>query len=181
MADVAAPCVAIGAAIGRIGCFLNGCCDGAMCDLPWAVCFPAHTHAWVRQLNAGLVSAETVDSLPVHPTQLYASAAAFVVLALLLVFARVPRRPGEMMALLMIAYPLTRWPIESLRSDEPAVFAGMTWSQNISVALCLAGLALWLGLRRGLTESVTASPSEVPIGATAHSLGRKLPDHVNTY
>ena len=40
MTDVAAPAVAIGIAIGRIGCFLNGCCYGAVCDQPWAVCFP---------------------------------------------------------------------------------------------------------------------------------------------
>ena len=40
MSDVAAPAVAIGIAIGRIGCFLNGCCYGAVCELPWAVRFP---------------------------------------------------------------------------------------------------------------------------------------------
>ena len=47
----------------------------------------------------------------------------------------------------MIVYPLTRWPIEALWSDEPAVFAGVTWSQNINVALLVGGLALQLCLR----------------------------------
>ncbi len=56
MADAVAPAVAIGAAVGRIGCFLNGCCDGALCNLSWAVRFPAGSHAWARQINAGLIA-----------------------------------------------------------------------------------------------------------------------------
>ena len=52
MADAVAPAVAVGIAFGRIGCFLNGCCYGAICDLPWAVRFP-WTHSpgfatWTR-------------------------------------------------------------------------------------------------------------------------------------
>jgi phosphatidylglycerol:prolipoprotein diacylglycerol transferase len=142
MCDVAAPAVAIGAALGRIGCFLNGCCHGAVSDLPWALCFPNGSHAWVRQLNAGLIPPEAPTSLPVHPTQLYSALAGLVVLVFLLGYARRPRRAGELMALLMIVYPLTRWPIEALRSDEAAIFAGMTWSQHISLALLVGGLAL---------------------------------------
>jgi phosphatidylglycerol:prolipoprotein diacylglycerol transferase len=147
MTDVAAPAVAIGIAIGRIGCFLNGCCYGAVCHQPWAVCFPAGSHAWTHQVDAGWISPLAIYSLPVHPTQLYGSSAGFVLLVLLLAHFSRRRRPGEVMALLMIVYPLTRWPLESLRGDEPAILAGMTLSQNISVALFACGLAVWLALR----------------------------------
>ncbi len=105
MCDATAPAVAIGAAVGRIGCFLNGCCHGAVCELPWAVRFPAGSHAWVRQLNAGLLRPEDALSLPVHPTQLYSAAAGFSCSAVLLAYARRDRRPGEVMAVLMIALP----------------------------------------------------------------------------
>ncbi len=152
MCDVAAPAVAIGAALGRIGCFLNGCCHGGTCSLPWAVRFPQGSHAWVRQLNAGLVQPGSTLSLPVHPTQLYSFAAGLFVLAVLLAYSRFARRPGQLMAVLMIAYSLTRWPIEAIRSDEPAVFLGMTWSQNISVVLILAGAAMWAAVRIGHGE-----------------------------
>jgi phosphatidylglycerol:prolipoprotein diacylglycerol transferase len=173
MCDVAAPAVAIGAALGRIGCFLNGCCHGAAAELPWAVRFPAGSHAWVRQLNAGLIAPQAPASLPVHPTQLYAAAAGLIVLGLLLIAARRPRRPGELMAVLMIAYPLTRWPIEALRGDEPAVFAGMTWAQDIGVALLLGGLALRFRLRRhplGRETGAARPPDPVAIRPDAPHL-----------
>ncbi len=147
MADAVAPAVAIGAAVGRIGCFLNGCCDGAVCNLPWAVRFPAGSHAWTRQINAGLIAPSALASLPVHPTQLYAALAGFLILTLLVVYYPRQRRQGEIMALLMILYPLTRWPIESLRGDEPALFAGMTLSQNISLGLLAGGIAAWIRLK----------------------------------
>jgi phosphatidylglycerol---prolipoprotein diacylglyceryl transferase len=168
MCDVAAPAVAIGAAVGRIGCFLNGCCHGAVCDQPWAIRFPTGSHAWVRQLNAGLIEPDAAFSLPVHPTQLYSCAAALLVLAILLGYARRPaRRPGQVMALLMIFYPLTRWPIEALRGDEPRVFLGMSWSQNISIGLFLAGLGLGSLLRRHRPASI--ADRKGPHGARTQS------------
>ena len=62
------------------------------------------------------------------------------------------------MALLMIAYSVTRWPIESLRSDEPVVFAGMTWSQNISAALIVGGLAIWFSRRQPTGGDAEGTP-----------------------
>src|SRR5262249_11044293 len=108
--------------------------------------------AWMRQLNDGLIQPGDPLSLPVHPTQLYNAGASLLVLTLLLVYARWARRPGELMGVLMILYPLTRWPIEAIRSDEPSVFLGMSWSQNISLLLFLAGLGAWSLARRGRTD-----------------------------
>lgn len=51
--DVIAPCVMIGLAFGRIGCFLNGCCYGAECNVPWAVHFPYHSSAYEDQYKRG--------------------------------------------------------------------------------------------------------------------------------
>jgi phosphatidylglycerol---prolipoprotein diacylglyceryl transferase len=50
--DIAAPCVMIGLAFGRIGCLLNGCCYGAECHLPWAITFPYGSYAQVDQREA---------------------------------------------------------------------------------------------------------------------------------
>lgn len=43
--DIMAPCIVLGLGFGRVGCFLNGCCHGAECDLPWAVQFPYNSAA----------------------------------------------------------------------------------------------------------------------------------------
>jgi phosphatidylglycerol:prolipoprotein diacylglycerol transferase len=45
--DIIAPCLMIGLGFGRVGCFLNGCCHGAECNLPWAVTFPYNSNAFL--------------------------------------------------------------------------------------------------------------------------------------
>lgn len=54
--DIAAPCVMVGLALGRIGCFLNGCCYGSQCDLPWSVRFPYDSPPYVEQVDRGQVT-----------------------------------------------------------------------------------------------------------------------------
>jgi phosphatidylglycerol:prolipoprotein diacylglycerol transferase len=51
--DIVAPCLIVGLAFGRIGCFLNGCCYGAACELPWAMSFPYGSPAYVDDFDAG--------------------------------------------------------------------------------------------------------------------------------
>jgi phosphatidylglycerol:prolipoprotein diacylglycerol transferase len=47
--DIIAPCLMIGLGFGRVGCFLNGCCHGSECTLPWAVTFPYYSNAYQDQ------------------------------------------------------------------------------------------------------------------------------------
>ena len=54
--DLLAPSLMLGIAIGRLGCFMNGCCFGGICDLPWAVSFPPGSPAYVQQLDEGKIS-----------------------------------------------------------------------------------------------------------------------------
>lgn len=148
MLDVIAPSTALGIALGRVGCFLNGCCYGDRCDLPWAVRFPAKTGPWVSQVNRGLLAEGAAWSLPVHPTQLYAAFDGIVLLVLLTAFYPLRRRDGEVMGLLMLTYPISRFLIEHLRNDEGVFLAGMTVSQCISVGLFVVGLIDWFALGR---------------------------------
>ena len=67
---------------------------------------------------------------------------------LLSAFYPLRRRDGEVMGLLMVTYPITRFLIEYLRNDEGVFFAGFTISQNISIVLLLGGLAYWFWLSR---------------------------------
>jgi phosphatidylglycerol---prolipoprotein diacylglyceryl transferase len=148
MADAVAPSLALGSGLGRLGCWFNGCCHGAPCDLPWAVRFPAGTQPWVRHVDVGLIPLNAPSSLAVHPAQLYAALDGLFLLGLLTWYYPRRRRDGEVMALLMTSYPITRFLIDCLRDDEGPVFAGLTLSQNISVALLACGLIAWSRLAR---------------------------------
>jgi phosphatidylglycerol---prolipoprotein diacylglyceryl transferase len=107
-----APAVALGIAVGRIGCFLNGCCYGKASTLPWAVDFG--------------------DGIPRHPTQLYESA--FMLIMFFFVKYGLPNGkniPGYLFKVLMIAYFSYRFLVEFIRVERVAVF-GLTWFQIIS-------------------------------------------------
>ncbi|QEH36458.1 Prolipoprotein diacylglyceryl transferase [Aquisphaera giovannonii] len=148
MADAVAPGLAVGVMFGRIGCFLAGCCHGAVCGASWGIRFPAGSHAWMAHLDQGDLAPAAAWSLPVHPTQLYGALAGLLILAYLTWFFPRRRRDGEVMFWMMVLYAVTRWPIESLRGDDDALIAGMTISQIISIGLlALAGM-LWVRLRR---------------------------------
>jgi phosphatidylglycerol:prolipoprotein diacylglycerol transferase len=148
MADAVAPALAVGITLGRLGCFLHGCCFGEVTSLHWAVRFPAGSHAWTAQIERGVLAVAAPLSLPVHPTQLYAALSGLLILMILTCYFPHRRRDGEVLALLMILYAVTRWWVESLRADEPALLWGMTLSQNISIMLLLSGIFLWARLTR---------------------------------
>lgn len=150
--DVLAPSIAIGIFFGRLGCFLNGCCYGDACQLPWAVSFPKPSPPWLHHAALGMISRDDVWSFPVHPTQIYSAIDGLVLLLLLSAYYPFRRRHGEVMALLAVTYPVSRFLIEYLRNDEGVFFAGLTISQNISVVLFLAGIALWVWLRQQPVE-----------------------------
>jgi len=144
--DVLAPSIAIGLMFGRLGCFLNGCCYGHVCQLPWAVSFPKPSPPWAHHHTVGMIPEGALQSLPIHPTQIYSAIDGLVLLLLLSAYFPFRRRDGEVMGLLMVTYPISRFLIEFLRNDEGAFFAGLTISQNISVALFVVGLAFWAWL-----------------------------------
>jgi phosphatidylglycerol:prolipoprotein diacylglycerol transferase len=241
MADLVAPSMAIGLALGRVGCFLNGCCYGGPTELPWRVTFPkfssmyevgqstdsqrfsppyadqaargemhgfridprdgdpalvtrvdpnspadvaglkegdsiakingndisstdiAKSHLFElllteRPMQLTLRSGKTITvaavpppnrSLPVHPAQLYSAIDAGLLCWLCWTYFPFRRRDGEVIALLLTIHPITRFLLEIIRTDEPAVFGtGMSISQNISVGLLACGLALWWYLSR---------------------------------
>lgn len=126
--DFILPYVALTHAFGRLGCFMNGCCYGTACDLPWAVQFP--------DLPA-----------PVHPTQLYEAA---LDLGLFLFLSRrynQKRFDGEVALFYFIFYAAIRFFIEFFRADNPS-WAMWTLNQWASFAVFLAAACFYLLIRR---------------------------------
>ena len=126
--DYTAPLIALGYAIGRIGCQLSGDGDyGKESDVPWAMAYPDGT--------------EPID-VPVHPTPIYETLAMGLV-ALLLWRLRDRLRPGLVFALWLALTGLERLLVEFVRRNE-VVAVGLTFAQLVSVVMLAAGL-LWLG------------------------------------
>jgi phosphatidylglycerol:prolipoprotein diacylglycerol transferase len=155
LADCVAPGLLVGLALGRIGCFLNGCCYGGPCDLPWAVQFPPHSPPWLDQAARGLIPATSAGSLPVHPAQLYAALDAGLLAALAVAFTPLARRPGEVFALALTLHPISRLLLEAIRIDEPPMFGTpLSISQLVSVVLLGLAAALWWWLSRQPVRAV---------------------------
>ena len=144
MADAIAPAICIGMAIGRLGCFLNGCCYGDRCELPWAVSFPSVSAPFKDQVARGLIPPTATHSLPLHPTQLYLTIDGLVLLGVVLAFWPHRKADGQAMALYFLLYAITRTLVEELRNDESAQYLGMTISQMISVGVFGVGIFFWV-------------------------------------
>ena len=161
LADCIAPGLLVGLALGRVGCFLNGCCYGGPCDLPWGVRFPPESPPWLDQAARGLLPAAAdasgqpfarggqVWSLPIHPAQLYAAIDAALLALLAMLFTPLARRPGEVFALVLTLHPLSRLLLEAIRVDEPpALGTPLSISQLVSLVLIACAATLWWWIAR---------------------------------
>ncbi len=152
MADLIAPSLAIGLAFGRLGCLLNGCCYGGPSTLPWAVTFPPGSPPYMDQIAHGEIPATEAmpaRSKPVHPTQVYSAVNAGLLAWLLWAYYPFRRREGEVAALMLSIYPISRFLLEMIRIDESAMFGtGLSISQNISLVILVCMIPLWSLLRR---------------------------------
>jgi phosphatidylglycerol:prolipoprotein diacylglycerol transferase len=152
-ADVLAPGVVVGQAIGRLGCFAAGCCWGKPADVPWAVRF--------TDLQAARTVGVPIDT-PLHPSQLYESAGAFLIFLLLLWLA--PRKSfhGQVTLAYVALYSALRFVLEIWRgdADRGTWFGGtVSTSQVIALVLLLGAAVLLPRLRR--TQAV-ARPTVEP-------------------
>jgi len=143
--DFVVTSVPLAHALGRIGCFLNGCCFGSRTDSACCgVQFPRASIPWYSQYNQKLLGADAPASLPVHPVQLYEAGVNLVVYAVLVWLFRKRLRPGMVMAVYLMLYAMGRFTLEFWRGDRGERLAVWQFSigQFISLPLFLLGLAL---------------------------------------
>jgi len=142
VADAFAPAIALGHAIGRIGCFAAGCCWGTECHLPWAVTFTSMAASQLVGVPLGL---------PLHPTQLYESAAEFAIFGILYWRFGRPHGRGDIISLYLMLYGAARFLVEFFRYHEQGNLWGtpLDASQWISLVLFAVGAAHFaVGKRR---------------------------------
>jgi phosphatidylglycerol---prolipoprotein diacylglyceryl transferase len=131
--DMAGPALAIGQAVGRVGCQLSGDGDyGIASNLPWAMSYPDGTVPTTQE---------------VHPTPVYESLTLGII-AVVLWRLRDRVRPGTLFALYLVLAGLGRFLVEFIRRNDE-VLGGLTLPQLISLAMITAGTA-WIVRERGV-------------------------------
>jgi phosphatidylglycerol:prolipoprotein diacylglycerol transferase len=246
LADIVAPGMMAGLALGRVGCLMNGCCYGGESDAAWAITFPrenmtdslsapyadqattgrfyglllagkphdpatlvvVHVDPNSPAAKAGLEAGDEITvindvaatpnaaataflaalrdekplelstsrgrrtiasiatpprSLPVHPAQIYSAVDAALLCAVLWLYYPYRRRDGEVMALMLVIHPISRFLLEAIRVDESAVWGtGLSISQNLSIAIFAIGVGMWLYLRRNRPATLAFTPAAAP-------------------
>jgi phosphatidylglycerol:prolipoprotein diacylglycerol transferase len=150
--DAFAPGLALGHAIGRVGCFAAGCCFGKPTSHWWGVTF----HSEI----ANRIS-DTPLNVPLQPTQLFESTVELANFFLLMWMFKRKKFDGQVFGAYLILYGVARFFLEFLRGDpgRGIVFGGlMTGTQLISIGLVILGGVIWW-LRAGI-------PKTVPVEAT---------------
>jgi phosphatidylglycerol:prolipoprotein diacylglycerol transferase len=157
-ADATAPALAIGYAIGRIGCFLVGDDYGRPTNAWFGIAFPKGspptTAAELRNFGVSVDPSIPPDTvLRVHPTQLYESAAAFTMFAILMWLNRREHPKGRVWGTFLILLGIERFLVEIVRAKDDRFLGSFTIAQLISVLLVVAGSIL-ISLSRAKTRDL---------------------------
>jgi phosphatidylglycerol:prolipoprotein diacylglycerol transferase len=144
IADMGAPSIALGEAIGRWGCFAAGCCYGKPTDSPLGVTF---TDPFANE------AVGTPLGVPLHPTQIYLSLNALLIFFVLQWAYRRKTFDGEVFWLYVLLYAITRGVLEAFRGDSVRGFlipGVISTSQFIGLVAAAAavGMLVYLSRRR---------------------------------
>jgi phosphatidylglycerol:prolipoprotein diacylglycerol transferase len=158
-ADAIFPAIAVGHAMGRIGCFAAGCCWGDACptDFALGVQFPPESLAFQSKQSAGLLAPGATHTEALHPVQLYEVGGDFVIFGLLTLLRPHKKFSGQVMLGYFILYPILRSITEVLRGDyeRGMLFkwpSGDPWilsqGQFVSILMLVGAVAWWVILAR---------------------------------
>ncbi len=153
LGDYGVPGLLFGTFVGRIGCFLGGCCYGVPTSLPWAVTFPP---------------GHPSGSVPVHPVELYDSAFGLVGLVALALLYKKRRFAGEALCAYIVCYAVWRFCTETVRADTDRGlwFHGLvSTSQLVALASLPVTIYVWRRNLRLARAGKLRDPRE-PLPAT---------------
>ena len=157
VADIMAPSLMLGTGIGRIGCFLAGCCFGKPTSLPWGVTFPEYSAPWLE-----------FGAQKIHPTQLYSSLDLIGIFVILVVIQKYMKFPWQLFFISVIMYAVHRFLIDFLRFYEPTErIGGLATSQVMSIIAAVISLAMIIFL------TVWHAHDNEPLQASQAGKGKK--------
>jgi len=131
--DLAAPYLALGQSIGRIGCFLNGCCYGK--PVAWGPYYPTH-------------------AARLYPTQLFETAGLFAIFLILKYAQTKPHQAGFVFVFYLWLAAIERFIVEFYRGDTIPAPGGLTLAQDVAFCVFIAGLIYYATVIRTQTKKV---------------------------
>lgn len=138
--DIFVPALTAAHGLGRIGCFLNGCCYGRATDAWWGVTAPVGSHL-----------AAAAGNMPIHPVQLLEAGENFLLCILYCWMLRKVKR-GVVISTYLLLYGILRFANETLRGDN-VLYGGLTPAQWIGILLGTAGAGLLIYFGRKHDEN----------------------------
>ncbi|NOY82367.1 MAG: prolipoprotein diacylglyceryl transferase [Kiritimatiellaeota bacterium] len=146
--DLFAPALPVGHALGRVGCFLNGCCFGR----PWrglfSVLYPPGSDVHHVQRIKGICAPDSAQCLPVFPIQLMAAVMNLAIFGILLLAGPRLARRGQLFALYVMLYSSMRFFLEFARGDYLVYIGPFTPAQVVCLLLFPVGVVLFVLLGR---------------------------------
>jgi phosphatidylglycerol---prolipoprotein diacylglyceryl transferase len=131
VADHFAVALSLGHAIGRLGCLAAGCCYGRFCSLPWGLALGGSPES---------ITPRELWGVPLHPTQLYESAANLGIFFFLR--KRAARGDGSTFLSYVALYALARFLVEFFRGDPRGALGPLSTSQIIALIAAVCALAV---------------------------------------
>jgi phosphatidylglycerol:prolipoprotein diacylglycerol transferase len=146
--ELVAPALAVGYALGRVGCFLVQDDYGVPTSLPWGMRFPQGTppstvQNLMRDFGVTVPSGlQPTDVLAVHPTQLYEVALMLLAFWLIWRLRQHQHAAGWLFGLYLLLGGIERFLVEFLRAKDDRLLGPLTLAQGVSLAIALVGVAM---------------------------------------
>jgi phosphatidylglycerol---prolipoprotein diacylglyceryl transferase len=142
ISDIWAPAIAIGQAIGRVGCFMAGCCYGKQTNGFCSVVFTNPKS--IAPLN-----------VPLHPTQLYDCASNLIIFVILIILSAKKKFDGQVFLWFLILHSTARLVIERFRGDDRGIFLGTNWTvtQFIAILILLSSISTLVYLKSKIEKN----------------------------
>jgi phosphatidylglycerol:prolipoprotein diacylglycerol transferase len=163
LADIIAPATILGQAIGRIGCFLNGCCYGLVTDLPWSVLYTN------KNSYGFLASSNLPEGVGLHPSVVYEFIWDMIVFGIVLKIGKRFKPDGALFAIYFALYAFGRLFIDFTRDGTPFLL-GLHQAQVMSLAVLLITLPWLLFKTHRATPAELVAAIKQPDGNENHGL-----------
>ncbi|HOW51244.1 MAG TPA: prolipoprotein diacylglyceryl transferase [bacterium] len=157
------PC-ALGLVLGRIGCYLNGCCFGKISAGPLGAEFIKNGLSAKKQFTDTMIGSLNDVPYPVIQTQLIEAFFGFLLFLFLFFIRRRVTKPGVMFGGWLIGYAVVRFIVEIFRDDDRGLFFGglLSTSQIIALFTVVLGALLWYLPAEEEKKPAVTTPSEGP-------------------